>query len=145
MFNAKSPPVEGPALYCQHLHWAVAKVYCSSTLSNIKTWKKYWSYSIFFGRSTIKFLGLEFHQNFQGHGAVYREGHFHLPSGHSLLQASWSLSEHLVHCCCCCCCCWVASVVSDSVWPQRRQPTRLLCPWGSPGKNIGVGISFTTD
>ena len=25
----------------------------------------------------------------------------------------------------CCCCCWVASVVSDSVWPHRRQPTRL--------------------
>ena len=28
----------------------------------------------------------------------------------------------------CCCCCWVASVVSDSVQPHRRQPTRLLCP-----------------
>ena len=25
----------------------------------------------------------------------------------------------------CCCCCWVASVVSDSVRPHRRQPTRL--------------------
>lgn len=37
----------------------------------------------FFGRSKIKFLGLEFHQNFRGHGAVYRDGHFHLPSGHS--------------------------------------------------------------
>ena len=23
--------------------------------------------------------------------------------------------------------------------PHRRQPTRLLCPWDSPGKNIGVG------
>ena len=39
----------------------------------------------------------------------------------------------------CCCCCWVASVVSDSVRPHRRQPTRLLCPWDSPGKNTGVG------
>ena len=30
--------------------------------------------------------------------------------------------------CCCCCCCWgcVTSVVSDSVRPHRRQPTRLL-------------------
>ena len=27
---------------------------------------------------------------------------------------------------CCCCCCEVASVVSDSVWPQRWQPTSLL-------------------
>ena len=31
------------------------------------------------------------------------------------------------------------SVVSDSVQPHRRQPTRLLCPWDSPGKNTGVG------
>ena len=40
---------------------------------------------------------------------------------------------------CCSCCCLVTSVVSDSVQPQRRQPTRLLCPWDSPGKNNGVG------
>ena len=39
----------------------------------------------------------------------------------------------------CCCCCCVASVVSDSMRPQRRQPTRLPCPWDSPGKNTGVG------
>ena len=41
-----------------------------------------------------------------------------------------------------CCCCCVASVVSDSVQPHRRQPTRLLCPWDSPGKNTGVGCHF---
>ena len=40
---------------------------------------------------------------------------------------------------CCCCCCSVASVVSDSVRPHRRQPTRLSHPWDSPGKNTGVG------
>ena len=38
----------------------------------------------------------------------------------------------------CCCCCQVASVVSDSVRPHRRQPTRLSHPWDSPGKNTGV-------
>ena len=27
-----------------------------------------------------------------------------------------------------CCCCWVTSVVSDSVWPHRWQPTRLPIP-----------------
>ena len=43
---------------------------------------------------------------------------------------------------CCCCCCLVASVVSDSVRPQRRQPTRLPHPWDSPGKNTGVGCHF---
>ena len=30
----------------------------------------------------------------------------------------------------------------DSVQPYRRQPTRLLCPWDSPGKNTGVGCHF---
>ena len=34
------------------------------------------------------------------------------------------------------------SVVSDSVWPHRRQPTRLPSPWDSPGKNTGVGCHF---
>ena len=40
------------------------------------------------------------------------------------------------------CCCYVALVVSDSVRPHRRQPTRLLRPWDSPGKNTGVGCHF---
>ena len=30
----------------------------------------------------------------------------------------------------------------DSVRPHRQQPTRLLCPWNSPGKNTGVGCRF---
>ena len=33
----------------------------------------------------------------------------------------------------------VASVVSNSVRPRRRQPTRLLCPWDFPGKSTGGG------
>ena len=41
-----------------------------------------------------------------------------------------------------CCCCQVTSVMSDSVRPQRRQPTRLPRPWDSPGKNTGVGCHF---
>ena len=32
--------------------------------------------------------------------------------------------------------------MSDSLQPQRRQPTRLSCPWDSPGKNTGVGCHF---
>ena len=40
--------------------------------------------------------------------------------------------------------CQVTSVVSNSVRPHRRQPTRLLCPWDSLGKNNGgVAISFS--
>ena len=56
----------------------------------------------------------------------------------------------------CCCCCWVASVVSDSVRPHRRQPTRLPCPWDSlgentsgwvpccPGQCCGAGVSLVS-
>ena len=33
-------------------------------------------------------------------------------------------------------------VVSDSVRPHRRQPTRLPHPWDFPGKNTGVGCHF---
>ena len=36
----------------------------------------------------------------------------------------------------------VASVVSDSMRPHRRQPTRLPRPWDSPGKNTGVSCHF---
>ena len=32
--------------------------------------------------------------------------------------------------------------MSDSVRPHRRQPTRLLHLWDSPGKNTGVGCHF---
>ena len=31
------------------------------------------------------------------------------------------------------------SYMSYSVRPHRQEPTRLLCPWDSPGKNTGMG------
>ena len=37
---------------------------------------------------------------------------------------------------------WSCSVVSDSVQPHRRHPTRLPRPWDSPVKNAGVGCHF---
>ena len=42
---------------------------------------------------------------------------------------------------------WFAAAAKSSqscptVQPQRRQPTRLLCPWDSLGKNTGVGCHF---
>ena len=52
---------------------------------------------------------------------------------------NYCISAYCVQCCCYCCCCQVASVVSDSVQPHRRQPTRLPHPWDSPGKNTGMG------
>ena len=33
-------------------------------------------------------------------------------------------------------------LLSHSVRPHRRQPTRLPRPWDSPGKNTGVGCHF---
>ena len=37
------------------------------------------------------------------------------------------------------CVCYVASVMFDSWQSYGLEPTRLLCPVDSPGKNIGVG------
>ena len=34
------------------------------------------------------------------------------------------------------------SVMSDSLWPHRLWPSRVLCPWNFPGKNTGVGCHF---
>ena len=63
-------------------------------------------------------------------------------------QAELNILEDVVQCLTSCfppevklavCVCSVASVMSDSLRPYRLQPTRLLCPWDSPGKNTGVG------
>ena len=35
-----------------------------------------------------------------------------------------------------------SSVTFDSLQPHGLQPTRLLCPWDSIGKNTGVGCHF---
>ena len=35
--------------------------------------------------------------------------------------------------------CSASSVASDSLWLHALQPARLLCPWGSPGKDTGEG------
>ena len=37
---------------------------------------------------------------------------------------------------------WSRSVMSNPVQPHRWQPTRLLHPWDSPGKNTGMGCHF---
>ena len=38
--------------------------------------------------------------------------------------------------------CTVCSVMSNSLRSHGLKPTRLPCPWNSPGKNIGVGCHF---
>ena len=44
-------------------------------------------------------------------------------------------TDACMHACAC-------SVASDSLQPRGLQPTRLLCPWDSPGKSTGVGCHF---
>ena len=65
-----------------------------------------------------------------------------LSQGLSSKFSRWETNLIMYACCCCCCCCYVASVMSNSVWPHRWQPTRLLSLWDSPGKNAGVGCHF---
>ena len=72
--------------------------------------------------------------NQMGTLAILTNMHIFLPSSPFLYDA---YAKYL-----CCCCCSAASVVSDSVWPHRRQPTRLLRPWDSQGKSTGVGCHF---
>ena len=38
----------------------------------------------------------------------------------------------------CCCCCSDGQLYLTLLRPHGLQPTRLLCRWDSPGKNIGV-------
>ena len=70
-----------------------------------------------------------------------RDLQFYLQLWRNWFQLQWSTDRFMPNCCCCCCC-YVASVVSDSVRPHRRQPTRLPRPWNSPGKKTGVGCHF---
>ena len=34
------------------------------------------------------------------------------------------------------------TIMSDSLWSHRLQPSLLLCPWNSLGKSTGVGCHF---
>ena len=68
----------------------------------------------------------------------------------SLGNLSWSLqgpstSDHSWCVCVCarvCVCTCVCSVISNSLQPYGLQPTMLLCPWDSPGKNTGVDSHY---
>ena len=99
-------------------------------------WSKYWSFSI---SPSNEYSGL----------ISFRMDWLDLLEGLSRVLSNTTVEKHQFfgvqpslwsqNCCCCCC---VASVVSDSVQPQRWQPTRLPCPWDSLGKNTGVVCHF---
>ena len=72
-------------------------------------------------------------------GNTYYMSKEHQLCHQNFVSGCWSMCVYKIIYLCCCC---VTSVVSDSVWPQRWKPTRLPCPWDSPGKNTGVGCHF---
>ena len=41
------------------------------------------------------------------------------------------------------CVCVSRSVVSDSLQPHGLEPTRILCPWDSPGKSTGKSFNVS--
>ena len=61
-----------------------------------------------------------------------------------LEHSNTCLKKHLYILCCCRCRCQVTSVVSDSVRPHRRQPTRLPIPVILQARTLEwVAISFS--
>ena len=59
------------------------------------------------------------------------------------LSHQGSPHKNVCVCVCVCVCVYVShSVLSDSMQPHGLWPTRLLCPWDSPGKNSGVDCHF---
>ena len=36
----------------------------------------------------------------------------------------------------------IVNSMCPTLWDPRLQPSRLLCPWGFPVKNTGVGCDF---
>ena len=56
---------------------------------------------------------------------------------------TWIMFSALCCCCSSCCCCCIASVMSDSVQPRRRQPTRHPVPGILQARTLEwVAISF---
>ena len=52
---------------------------------------------------------------------------------------NFNKNSHSYQKCVTLCVCYVTSVVSNSLQSYELQPARLLCPWDSLGKSIGMG------
>ena len=65
-----------------------------------------------------------------------------------LLQMNWNRKKSInwerieTSYMCVCSCVFNCACVFNSVRPHELQPSRLLCPWDSPGKNTGEGCHF---
>ena len=61
------------------------------------------------------------------------------PQDNSSQNWETEVKIHTCPLCVCVCVCISCPGMSDSLGLHGLQPARLLCPWNSPGKNIGVG------
>ena len=71
-------------------------------------------------------------------GSLYLRFLWSMDSNHRSCTAVVFIFENNLHISGCVSSHQVASVMSDSLWPCGLWPSRLLCPWDSPGKNTGV-------
>ena len=65
---------------------------------------------------------------------------FSLFSSQNMRVSTMYLALFNLWVCVCVCMCVLRGV--QLPWPHGLWPTRLLCPWDSPGKNTGVGCHF---
>ena len=92
-----------------------------------------------------KFIGYD-HKTYKDN--FFSWGMFYFFNQYFLLKYSWftemfiSSVQQVIHLYICVCVCVSHSAVSNSLQPREPQPTRLLSPWNSPGKNTGVGCHF---
>ena len=69
--------------------------------------------------------------------------HIHAVTDLKALIVQWEERQQVITCqVISSCACLVASVMSDFLWPYGLQPSRLLCPLDSLGKNTGVSCHF---
>ena len=96
------------------------------------SWQEYWSGLPFPSPGNLPHLGIK-----PGYPALQAYSSLCKPLGkpEDILPV-WEnerKSESESECC---------SVMSDSLWPHRWEPARLLCPWNSAGKNTRVGCHY---
>ena len=116
-----------------------------------KSWTRLSGFSFPFTNILLLFLyskksnGFPKESDFRNRKMLHFGFAFHLCQGptqeNKIKRSTYVLPHHtaVISTSVCMCACQVSSVVSDTLRPHGLQPTRLLCPWDSPGKNTGVG------
>ena len=72
---------------------------------------------------------------------MIKEGRKKIPKETMAEYSPKGICEAVCVCVCVCVCMCEFSIVFNSLRPHGLQPSQLLYPWDSPGKNIGVGCT----